>query len=68
MNQVKFASGDILKQLARKPFRLWFTKQYEEYKLEKEHLGETTVVTAAEYLRLNKGFLRKQYRKHRNGN
>ena len=61
-------SSNYIELLSKKPFRLWFTKQYEEYKLEKEHLGENDTVSAAEYLKRNKSFLLKQYRKHQNGN
>jgi len=60
--------SDYVERLNKKPFRIWFTNRYEEYKLDKEHLGENDTVSAAEYLKQNKVFLIKQYRNYRNGN
>ena len=59
---------DIIKRMKKKPFRIWFTNQYEEYKLEKEHLGEGDIKTASEYLQTNKTFLIEKYKEYRNGN
>ena len=70
MNDLKFTTAhDYMKQLVKKPFRSWFTKMWEEHKLEKEHLGETVDYSAAEYFAKNKKYLVKKFKKeHYNAN
>ena len=64
MNDLKFTTAeDYMKRFAKKTFRNWFTKMWEEHKLEKEHLGETVDYTAAEYFARNKKYLVKQFKK-----
>ena len=68
MNDLKFTTAlDYMNFFTKKPFRNWFTKIWEEHKLEKEHLGEKINYTASEYFCKNKKFLVNLYKEeHRN--
>ena len=69
MNDLKFTTaGDFIDRLQKKPFRLWFTKLWEEHKLEKEHLGEALEYSASDYLKQNKSFLIRKFKEeYQNG-